>query len=115
MRAIRPDKLMLGVQDFVIEKMTEKFVKPPPFDLRTSFDESSSTTPLVFVLSAGSDPMAALIKFSEDVGKRFESISLGQGQGPKPGQASPGARPGLTRPGQATPDLAKPGQASNHL
>ena len=34
-------------------------------------------------MSAGSDPMAALTKYSEDKSARVDSISLGQGQGPK--------------------------------
>lgn len=41
-------------------------------------------TPLVFVLSTGSDPFSAFHKFASEMGfaERYESISLGQGQGP---------------------------------
>lgn len=34
------------------------------------------------MLSPGSDPMAALLKFAEEKGVRVESVSLGQGQAP---------------------------------
>lgn len=53
----------------------------PPFDLAKCFDDSSTTTPLIFVLSAGSDPVADFKKFAEEKGmsKRYDSISLGQG------------------------------------
>ena len=83
LRCIRPDKISLGVQEFIISKMGEKFVKPPNFNLKACFEDASYMTPLVFVLSAGSDPMTSLIKLSEDVHARIDSISLGQGQGPK--------------------------------
>ena len=45
------------------------------------FRDSNSTTPLLFILSAGSDPMAGLMKFAEDrgfTGNKFNAISLGK-------------------------------------
>lgn len=59
-----------------------RFVEPQPFALEPSFADSSNSTPLIFVLSPGSDPMAALLKFAEERGVRVESVSLGQGQAP---------------------------------
>ena len=52
---------------------------PPTFDLDKSFVDSSSSTPLVFVLSPGSDPMASLQKFSDAKGclKKFSQLVLG--------------------------------------
>ena len=41
LRCVRPDKVVLGVQKFVISEMGEKFVRPPPFDLQACYDESS--------------------------------------------------------------------------
>ncbi|GBG33042.1 Dynein heavy chain 7, axonemal [Hondaea fermentalgiana] len=83
LRCLRPDKVSLAVQDFVIEKMGDRFVKPPSFNLGACYSDASYLTPLVFVLSAGSDPMSAIIKLSEEIHARVESISLGQGQGIK--------------------------------
>lgn len=48
------------------------------------FPETSKTTPLIYVLSTGSDPFGAFQKFviEKNFSTRMKSISLGQGQGP---------------------------------
>ena len=71
------------VTNFVANNIGQKFVSPPPFDLVKSYADSNCLVPLIFVLSPGADPMAALLKFAEDRGyggTKFNAISLGQGQ-----------------------------------
>lgn len=56
---------LLLLQTFITNNMDASFVEPPPFDLHSSFLDSSPTTPLVFLLSAGSDPMASLFMYAK--------------------------------------------------
>jgi len=63
--------------------MGQKYIEPPSFDLADSYKDSTCCSPLIFILSTGTDPMLSLIKLSED--KKINptdliSISLGQGQ-----------------------------------
>ncbi|RVE47759.1 hypothetical protein evm_007648 [Chilo suppressalis] len=83
-RVLRPDKLTIAISDFVEKQLGRKYITPPPFDIGKSFGDSNCLAPLIFILSPGSDPMGALIKYCERMGysHRFNSISLGQGQGP---------------------------------
>ena len=76
-------QIIPAITDFVKEKLGKKFVEPPPFDLAKSFLDSNNCSPLIFILSPGADPTMSLLKFAEDKGfegKKFQSISLGQGQ-----------------------------------
>lgn len=64
--------------------MGQQFVEPPVFNLAKSFKDSSITTPLIFVLSTGSDPVSDFNRFCEkmNMSKKSERISLGRGMGP---------------------------------
>lgn len=65
LRVLRPDMLTTGIHSFVKSSMGQKFVESPPLDLEVCYSDSTATTPLIFVLSPGSDPMSMLLKFAE--------------------------------------------------
>lgn len=82
-RAIRPDKLVPSISNFIVDQIGEFYIKPPTFELANIFLDSRNISPLIFVLSAGSDPLQSLLKFAGTKNKTVDPISLGQGQGPK--------------------------------
>lgn len=83
-RCLRPDKVVHAVKNFVIKKLGQQYIEPPPFDLNASYEESDPKTPLIFILSSGTDPMANLLNFAKErhMHEAVRTISLGQGQGP---------------------------------
>ncbi|KAI9224417.1 dynein heavy chain and region D6 of dynein motor-domain-containing protein [Blastocladiella britannica] len=84
-RAVRPDKLVMGIQEYVKLKIGQKYIEFPPFDLGASYSDSNNITPLIFILSPGADPTGGLLRFADSkgfTGNKCQSISLGQGQGP---------------------------------
>lgn len=82
-RVIKPDKLVPAIMRFVVSKLGEEFINPPQFDLQLIYKDSTNITPLIFVLSAGSDPMKALEAIAASKKRVLRSVSLGKGQGIK--------------------------------
>ncbi|XP_006892361.1 PREDICTED: dynein heavy chain 1, axonemal [Elephantulus edwardii] len=85
LRCLRGDKVTNAMQDFVASNLEPRFIEPQTANLSVVFKDSNSTTPLIFVLSPGTDPAADLYKFAEEMkfSKKLSAISLGQGQGPR--------------------------------
>ena len=85
LNVLRPEKLILMVKNYVKHTLGQIFTVSPPFDLREAYQDTSSTTPIIFILSPGADPMNYLMKLAQELemdGPRFKPLSLGQGQGP---------------------------------
>ena len=84
LRCFRPDVVVPGTMKFIADRMGNRYIEPPPFDLNECFGDSKCYTPLVFVLTPGAAPMTELLKLAEEMGyeNKIQAISLGQGQGP---------------------------------
>ena len=60
-----------------------RYVTPPVVTFENILDQSTPFTPIIFILSAGSDPTSNLQKLAEKTGfglHRLKILSLGQGQ-----------------------------------
>lgn len=53
LHCFRPDKIVPGMRMFITKHLGKEFIEPPHFDLESSFSDSNSATPLVFILSPG--------------------------------------------------------------
>ena len=84
LKIFRREKLVFATEQVVADNLGRQFVESPPVVLSEIFPDTSSITPVIFVLSVGSDPTGALIKLAENMGvlDKLHSVSLGQGQGP---------------------------------
>ncbi|XP_011495537.1 PREDICTED: dynein heavy chain 6, axonemal [Ceratosolen solmsi marchali] len=84
LKALKEEKLIFGITAYVKKNLGQKFVESPIISLQDLYTDTSKITPLVFVLSTGSDPFSGFLKFARDMEftEKYQSISLGQGQGP---------------------------------
>ena len=60
--------MIFAAVDFVTENLGPQFVESPPVKLSTLYEDMSNTTPLVFILSPGSDPMSSFLRFAKEKG-----------------------------------------------
>ncbi|XP_014239722.1 dynein heavy chain 1, axonemal-like isoform X2 [Cimex lectularius] len=83
-RFARPDKLIDSIQDYISSHIGTKYIEPLPKNVASLYTDSTPLTPLLFVLSPGTDPAADFLSFAEkqSMVKKVMAISLGQGQGP---------------------------------
>jgi len=81
MKALRPGKMIYAVKEFVKSELGPTYIESPPFDLDGVLNDSNSTTPIIFVLSPGADPIAYLVALAEKKGmkEKLKPMSLGQG------------------------------------
>jgi len=82
-RCIRPDRVPTAVSGYISARLDPKFVEPPPLDLEQIYEESTCYTPLLFVLTPGTDPTAQLKALATLKNMSWQAIALGQGQEPK--------------------------------
>lgn len=83
LRCFRVDRIFRAVTEYVTKIMGEKYVTPPIISFESVFEQSTTMSPIVFILSPGSEPGSDLMKLAERSGfgvNRLKFLSLGQGQ-----------------------------------
>ena len=83
LRCFRIDRIYRAVTEYVAKIMGEKYVMPPIISFESIFEQSTPLSPIVFILSPGSDPATDLMKLAERSGfgsNKLKYLSLGQGQ-----------------------------------
>lgn len=85
MRALRPDRMTYAVMLFIEEKLGAKYITARTVEFAKSYEESSNSTPIFFILSPGVNPLKDVEALGKKLGFTFDSgtfhnISLGQGQ-----------------------------------
>ncbi len=63
LKSSKEGKLVPSIQDWITLKIGKQFVEPHPFNLNDCFEDANITTSLIFVLSAGWDPVADFLRF----------------------------------------------------
>uniref|UniRef100_A0A9L0IQP0 Dynein axonemal heavy chain 10 n=1 Tax=Equus asinus TaxID=9793 RepID=A0A9L0IQP0_EQUAS len=83
LRCFRVDRVYRAVTDYVTVTMGEKYVQPPMISFDAILEQSTPNSPIVFILSPGSDPASDLMKLAERSGfggNRLKFLAMGQGQ-----------------------------------
>lgn len=83
LRCFRVDRVYLAITNFVTGRMSEKYVTPPVISFEAIFEQSNPFSPIIFILSPGSDPASDLMKLAERSGfggNKLKFLAMGQGQ-----------------------------------
>uniref|UniRef100_U3K3Y5 Dynein-1, subspecies f n=1 Tax=Ficedula albicollis TaxID=59894 RepID=U3K3Y5_FICAL len=83
LRCFRVDRMYRAVTDYVTVTMGETYVQPPVISFDAILQQSTPLSPVVFILSPGSDPVSDLMKLAERTdfkADRLKFLAMGQGQ-----------------------------------
>ena len=83
LRCFRVDRIYRAITEYVTKCMGEKYVTPPIISYEAIYEQSTPMSPIVFILSPGSDPASDLMKLAERIefgNNKIKFLSMGQGQ-----------------------------------
>lgn len=62
LRALRPDRMTYAIAAFIEEKLGAKYVEARTVEFAKSYEETSPSTPIFFILSPGVNPLKVIVK-----------------------------------------------------
>lgn len=83
LRCFRVDRIYRALTHYITVTMGEEYITPPVVSFDMIFEQSTPFTPVVLILSAGSDPTAEVMALAARCGVgggALQYLSLGQGQ-----------------------------------
>lgn len=75
-----PDRTLSQARRYIAESMGERFAEGVILNLEATWEESDIGTPMIGLLSMGSDPTSAIEGLAKRHGIECRAISMGQGQ-----------------------------------
>jgi len=78
-RAWCPDRIIPQARKYIASSMGQKYAEAVILNLEKTWTESDPVTPLVCLLSMGSDPTASIENLAKNNKLECRSISMGQG------------------------------------
>ena len=80
-RCVREDRTVIGGAQFINIQLSDRFTQPVTDFIEDIYSESSNRVPVLYLLSAGSDPTAMIGELAKKK-KKFptDNVSMGEGQ-----------------------------------
>ncbi|CAL6054637.1 Dynein_heavy chain [Hexamita inflata] len=84
LRCLRPDRVYIAVGRFISKVLSERYITPPVLNYDFIYNQSTRSTPVLFIITPGSDPLNEILRLAtrKDFSQRFKFVALGQGQSP---------------------------------
>ncbi|XP_045464260.1 dynein axonemal heavy chain 5 [Harmonia axyridis] len=79
-RSWSPDRTLSQARKYIMDSLDKEYGEPCILDLEATWNESDSRTPLICLLSIGSDPSPQISSLARTKDIRLKAVSMGQGQ-----------------------------------
>ncbi|XP_057658943.1 dynein axonemal heavy chain 5 [Diorhabda carinulata] len=79
-RSWSPDRTLSQARKYIMDSLGEEYGEPCILDLEATWNESDTRTPLICILSIGSDPSPQISSLAKSKDIPLKAVSMGQGQ-----------------------------------
>ena len=80
-RCLRDDRTLVSCSGFIMQILGKEFTSPISYPFDKIWESSSNLEPILFLLSAGSDPTSSIEELAKKKKKYpLKAVSMGEGQ-----------------------------------